>query len=254
MDKDTVIRNLCDAFETIKDSWETKKEAIIDCIVETEIYDGDLAMDMWLYILNKEGEHISSYDGVKYFYFGFSNDVEYCIGNVFKAFFHKYEEYELPIYMCKVLFEHIVPHIIKKDRLLEILFEKSHNMSYCTDIMGSGYPYSLEHYKNEFIPALIACIFLIDNPLVSQKIMNNMINNTNYLDWESIESVDYTYFSVGKLIRISKKYIQTVYKCKEDYNWNYKITKRVKDALLSCVDRIEYAKNRAECTIEIISL
>ena len=52
MDKDTVIRNLCDAFETIKDSWETKKDAIINCIVETELYDGDLAMDMWLYIFS----------------------------------------------------------------------------------------------------------------------------------------------------------------------------------------------------------
>lgn len=51
MDNSFIIQSLADAFETIKDSWATKRNAIIDCIVETEKYDGDLAMDMWLYIL-----------------------------------------------------------------------------------------------------------------------------------------------------------------------------------------------------------
>ena len=181
MENDIILQSLTESFEVIKDSWETKKEAIINCIVETEIYDGDLAMDMWLYILNKEGQNVDE-DGVRYVGFGYK--MEECIGNVFKAFFKKYEEYELPRLMCQVLFGHIVPHIIKKDKLLEILFEKSLNMGYCIEITDYSHISSISTklYKNEFIPALIACIFLIDNPIAAQKIMNYMINWDNSIN------------------------------------------------------------------------
>ena len=46
MDKEIIIRNLCDAFEVIKDSWETRKEAICRCITGMVKYDPDIAMDM----------------------------------------------------------------------------------------------------------------------------------------------------------------------------------------------------------------
>ena len=59
MENNIVLQSLIESFEVIKDSWETKKGAIIDCIVETENYDGSLSMDMWLYILNKEGENVN---------------------------------------------------------------------------------------------------------------------------------------------------------------------------------------------------
>ncbi len=252
MDNSFIIQSLTDAFETIKDSWATKRNAIIDCIVETEKYDGDLAMDMWLYILKKEGKYQSDYVRENV-YFGLDTKFKQCIGDVFKAFFEKYEEYESPRLMCKVLFDHIVPHIIKKDELLEILFERSDNMGYCTETFKSDYPFSQEPYKNEFIPALIACIFLIDNPLVSQKLLNYMINWSKCVIWENVNSND-SIVSVGKLVRLSKEYIQTVYNNIEDYDKEYRVTKRVKEALLSCVDKIEYAENRAECTIEILSL
>lgn len=35
---------------------------------------------------------------------------------------------------------------------------------------------------------------------------------------------------------------------------SYRITERVKDALLSCVGKIEYSGNRSEFTIEVLSL
>ena len=248
MDNNIVLQGLTESFEIIKDSWETKKEAIINCIVETEKYDGDLAMDMWLYILNKEGEHICK-DGSKFVFFGNNDKMEECIGNVFKAFFYKYEEYESPSLMCKVLFEHIVPHIIKKDKLLEILFDGSDNMGYCTEIFETLY--SNRQYKNEFIPALIGCIFLLDNPIVSLKIIDYMINCSNLCSWSYHKD---SAISVGKLIRISKEYIQSVYNNKEDFDKEYVITNRVKEALLSSLDKIEDAENRAEFTIEILSL
>lgn len=104
--------------------------------------------------------------------------------------------------MCKVLFDHIVPHIVLKDKLLELLLCSSRNMGYCTYIEDVEDPYNERQYKNEFIPALIACIFLLDNPLFSQKIMNHMIYSV-HLD-----------ITVGGLIRLSKKYIQAVYRNK----------------------------------------
>lgn len=256
MDNHLVIQSLTESFGIIKDSWATKRNAIIDCIVETEKYDGDLAMDMWLYILKKEGEYQSDYVGKNVF---FGSDIKFrqCIGDVFKAFFEKYEDSESPRLMCRVLFDHIVPHIVKKDELLEILFQRSDNMGYCTETFESDYPFRQEPYKNEFIPALIACIFLIDNPLVSQKLLNYMINWSYCVDWEKVnddKDVLYSPVTIGELIRISKEYIQAVYMNKEDFDVEYKVTNRVKEALLSCIDKIEYAENRAECTIEILSL
>ena len=51
MDNGIILQSLTDAFEVLKDSWATKKEALIHCIVETEVYDGEIAMSMWQYIL-----------------------------------------------------------------------------------------------------------------------------------------------------------------------------------------------------------
>lgn len=249
MENDIILQSLTESFEIIKDSWESKKETIINCIVETEQYDGGLAMDMWLYILNKEGEQVGE-DGVKYVYFGFDNKMEECIGDVFKAFVYKYEEFDSSRLRCKVFFDHIVPHIIKNDKLLEILFEKSAK-GYCTEISEGLYR---RIYKDPYIPALIACIYLMDNPVVSHKITNYMINWDNSINWEENDELEQYVVSIGGLIRFSKEYIHTVYRNKEDYNKEYVISNRVKEALLSSIEKIEYAKNRAECTIEILSL
>ena len=248
MDNHLVIQSLTESFGIIKDSWATKRNAIIDCIVETEKYDGDLAMDMWLYILEKEGEFIRD-DGMITVYL-YDTKMRDCIGDVFRAFYYKYEEYESPRLMCKVFFHHIIPYIIQKERILKILFECSHNMGYSDDI---GF-LSNNRYENKFIPALVACIFLIDNPKASQKIVEYMINWTNSILWGNIEDDNLGLISVGELIRISKEYIHEVLNNKDDFDVEYRITERVKDALLSCVDKIEYPGNRSEFTIEVLSL
>ena len=36
MNNEIILQSLTDSFEVLKDSWETKKESIIACIVETE--------------------------------------------------------------------------------------------------------------------------------------------------------------------------------------------------------------------------
>ena len=248
MDNHLVIHSLTESFGIIKDSWATKRNAIIDCIVETEKYDGDLAMDMWLYILKKEGECQSDQLG-KYVWFGLNEKFKQCIGDIFKAFYEEYEGYESPSLMCKVLFDQIVPHIIKKEELLEILFARSTNMGYFSEIYyTTSSSFSKESYKNEFIPALIACIFLVDNPLASQKLLNYMIEGSNGVKWEKVDSND-PFVSVGELVRLSKEYIHAVYNNKKCFDKEYRITKRVKEALLSCLENIDYAE-----TIEILSL
>ena len=51
MEKDLILQNLCDAFEVLKDSWDSKSDAICKCIGETSKYDMSTALDMWLYLL-----------------------------------------------------------------------------------------------------------------------------------------------------------------------------------------------------------
>lgn len=53
MNNEIILQSLKESFEILKDSWETRNEAIVNCIVETEAIDGDMAMDMWNYILEK---------------------------------------------------------------------------------------------------------------------------------------------------------------------------------------------------------
>ena len=248
MENEIIIKNLIESFEVLKDSWTTKRDAIIDCIVETEKYDGDLAMNMWLYILEKEGVFISD-DGTTTIFF-VDPKLKECIGDVFEAFYYKYEDYKSPRLMCKVLFHHITPYIIQNERILRIMFECSCNMGYC-DIYSF---FKKSRYENKYIPALVACIILIDNPKVSQKIVEFMINWTNSISWENIEDDNFGLIPVGELIRMSKEYIREVLNNKDDYDIEYKLTQRVKDALLSCADKIKYSKNKAEYTIEVLSL
>lgn len=249
MNNKVILQSFKESFEVLKDSWAAKKSAIIDCIVETEQYDGDLAMDMWLYILEKEGAYVRD-DGTK------TIDISYtkmkdCIGDVFSAFYYKYEEYESPRLMCKVLFRHIIPYIIKKEKFFYILFECSTNMGYC-DYIDLSY----NRYENNYIPALVACILLIDNPKISQGSVEYMINWTNKIIWENVEvdNDNMSFISVGELIRMSKEYIREVINNKDDFEFEYRVTERVKEALLSCVNKIDYPGNRAEFTIEVLSL
>ena len=65
MNKNFIIHSLTDAFEVLKDSWDTRKESICRCITGMVKQDSDIAMDMWLYIINSHRDLIQTEEGCK---------------------------------------------------------------------------------------------------------------------------------------------------------------------------------------------
>lgn len=118
MNKDIIIRNLCDAFEVIKDSWETRKEAICRCITGMVKYNPDIAMDMWLYIIYSHRASIHTEEGCKIYIDGSVCQSIYCdVGDgsyergtkpVYKSVFKNKELYSIlygeAFYSCDFIF------------------------------------------------------------------------------------------------------------------------------------------------------
>lgn len=223
MNNDIIIQSLTESFEILKDSWSTKKEAIINCIVETELYDGSLAMDMWLYILKKNEKLLDSEEQTK------------ClVYDVIKRFYNKHERYCNTELVCKVLIEHIAPHIIHKEDLIYEIFGNAYNAGYVDD--GA-----FAHFSN-YIPMLIACIFLQENAKIVSLLMKYLSQNKNMKD-----------VSIGKLLIDANGFIEVIQRYEEKFQRLYKVTPQVKDALLSSLDVIQDPEIKAECTIAILS-
>ena len=65
MEKDFIFQSLCNAFEVLKDSWDSKADAICKCIVQTSKYDMDTALEMWLYLLQSHKKDWKKYSGAE---------------------------------------------------------------------------------------------------------------------------------------------------------------------------------------------
>lgn len=219
MNNDIIIQSLTESFEVLKDSWSTKKEAITNCIVETEVYDGSLAMDMWLYVLKTNEQLLDSQEQ--------TNGLVY---DVLNRFYEKHERYSNTQYKCKAIIEHVATHIIHNENLLFEIFGNAYN---------AGYD---KNSWSDFIPILIACILLQGNARVVSLLMDYLSNNKRMKD-----------LSVGQLLIKANEYIESIQKHKEDFTQSYEVTPQVKEALLSSLDTIKEPEIRAECTIAIIS-
>ena len=222
MNNDIVIQSLTESFEVLKDSWSTKKEAITNCIVETEVYDGSLAMDMWLYVLKKNEELLNSEEQTKS-----------LVYDVIDRFYNKHERYCNIEYDCKVLIEHIAPHIIYNEDLIYEIFGNAHNAGY---VEVGAFTFS------NFIPMLIACIFLQENARIVSLLMNDLSQNKKMKD-----------VSIGKLLIEANRFIENIQQHEEKFQKLYKVTPQVKEALLSSLDVIKDPEIKAECTIAILS-
>ncbi len=214
---------MTEAFEIIKDSWATKKEAIINCIVETEKYDGSLSMDMWLYILrNNEGslKNIEKSEGLIY--------------DIFQCFCHKNEEYgSLDRFACRAIMNHIVPHLIKNEKLIDAIWGRTINAGYL-----------VEDNRDEYIPMCLASILLIGNPRVISVLIDSLAHNDNLVD-----------ISIGKLFLKADYFIrEEIQHNHEVFPKDYKVPLSIKNALMENIDKIENKKERAECTIAFLSL
>ena len=223
MNNEIILQSLTESFEVLKDSWETKKESIIACIVETEHYDGDLAMDMWLYILQENQESLKVID--------YSDSL---VHEVIRHFCERNEEYgSLDRYSCHAIMEHIAPHMIRKDNLIDYIFGKTINAGY-----------SIKHTGNEYIPMLIGVILLIGHAQVVRTLIESISQNNNLED-----------ISVGELFLKAKYYIREEIQHNLDiFGKKYTISNEVKMSLLDSLDIIKDKEMRAECTIAFLSL
>ena len=122
-----------------------KKEAIINCIVATEKYDGLLSMNMWLYILQKNEKLLKN-----------TEDSKGLVYDIFQCFCEKNEEYgSLGRFACRAIMNHMVPHLIKNEKLINTILGRTINAGYL-----------VENNRDEYIPMCLASILLTGNPQV----------------------------------------------------------------------------------------
>ena len=226
MNNDIIIQTMTESFEALKDSWKTKKEAIIKCIVETEACDGALAMDMWRYILKKN--EILLRDKKENVHF---------IDDVFLGFNMKYELNDLyTMNMCRTISKHIAPYIVDNNDLIRIIFG---------NLVNAGYSGINHHYENdpvEIIPACIACVFLQDCPQIVPVLIKSLAKNENMID-----------IRIGELILKANYYLDLIWK-KKDFGFDsYIITDNVKESILGCLDYINDREDRAEVALSFLS-
>ncbi len=226
MNNDIIIQTMTESFEVLKDSWETKKDSIIRCIVETEACDGSLAMDMWVYILsNNEKLLVDKNENVN-----FVDDVILGFRNKYKGVSNS------DIDFCDVILNHIAPHFVRNERLIKIVFGLLINAGY------SKKEYSHLSIPSELLPALIACLFLQDYPSSIPVIIKSLAQNKNMVD-----------ISVGKLILKSNYYIDGIENVWTWINRKFHISDQVKENLLNCLDLINDKEGRAEIALSLMA-
>lgn len=227
MDKKFILQNLTDAFDVLKDSWDTKKEAIINCIVETEQYDGSLSMDMWLYILQNHMPVINE------------DEAGCLVDDVFDRFVRRNEEYTFLHSICRVCLNHIVPHLILKDDLINAIFGKTCNAGFKFHYGESASELDEFHYNI----VCISCILLLGNKHSIEVLIKSLSQNlfTQCL-------------SMGKLLLKANECIEYIGRNEKELGKKYEISEEVKEALLNSLGFIEDKIERAECTVAFLSL
>lgn len=221
MDNSVILQSLTEAFEVLKDSWSTKNEAITNCIVETEIYDGLLAMDMWAYVLKENSKLLNTIE-----------DSKKLVDCVLHRFYRKYEKYDNSKYMCRAILIHVAPHIVRCELLIRMIFGETVNAGHIT---GTWF---------EYIPTVIAGMLLQDNKQAVKLLMNSLIHNNKLND-----------ISVGQLLIKANEYIEIIKNNLDEMDkTSYDVTSSVKNALLESLPIIKDKEIRAECTVAILSI
>lgn len=228
MNNEIILQSLTEAFEVLKDSWETKKEAIINCIVETEQYDGALAMDMWLYILQNHIPIITQ------------EGANSLIDDVLDRFLKKNEvnDFSSGENRCRAILNHVAPYLIKNEELIKAIYGNTYNAGY------KCYP-NLEWDDILTINSAVcvACILLLGNSHVVEVLIKSLAQNN--LMYE---------IPMGHLLLRANKYVE--YICRNDsiFDHKYSISPEVKETLIRSLGYIEDKTERAECTIAFLSL
>ena len=222
MNNDIIIQTMTESFEALKDSWDTKKESIIKCIVETEVYDGSLAMDMWAYVLGKNADTHNTKEANFMF-----------VDDIILSFNKKYYAFPTPEDLCRNIMSHIAPHIVKNENLIKLIFGSMYNAGY------TGKSYWLEGRPLEPLPACMACMFYQDYPQFVPILLKSLSSNKHMED-----------IRVGELILKANYYLDEM--CNR-LGYNYKVSDQVKENLYSCLDMIKDKNDRAEIALSLMA-
>ena len=141
---------LIESFEIIKDCGSSKRKALTRCISNMEEYDGDIAMNMWQYILQSNIEELHYDDS---FVSDLLREFRDKIKNSFESFWEG-------------ITIRLTPLIIKNDILLDIIFGQTKN---CGNIYETPY--------------CIAGIILNDRPDIVYRVID-LMNNNPYIEEE----------------------------------------------------------------------
>jgi hypothetical protein len=141
MNTEIFKQTLIESFETLKDSWVGNEDILATCVVEVSKYDSDLALDMWLYLLNANTNILlSSYKAPE-----ITTDIMYKwhsknsnSGNYF-------------LDECKTVNESFLPFIDRHEDILKMWFGNTINA-------GFG------GIHKEFSPIILACLLLSKSP------------------------------------------------------------------------------------------
>lgn len=223
MNNEIIKQTLVESFDILKDSWETKKDALIRCIVETEAYDGNIAMSMWQYILQKNQNKVTN-----------EEEAKHLISGVLKRFCDKYDGFYHHFSgrnEMRTMLEHVAPHLVHNVELIKLLFGNSYNAGY-----DSSYIYS------DKLPCLIASILLQGSPSIVYALFKSLANNKNMKD-----------ISIGMLLRDTSEFLEEV-SSNSDLNELYSVSQEVRELLINSLNLIKDAEDRADCTITLLSL
>ncbi len=220
MNKEIILQSLTESFEALKESWELNKESIVDCIFETEKYDGNVAMDMWLYILRNNSQQLKSKEAI-----------EDLIVKVLYKFRSEYERWAGDYYVVRAMLYHIVPYMINNHELMKIIFKETINAGIC------------DTYMDCCVPACIAGIFLFNKPESVKFLMNQLVNNEYLID-----------ISLGELMRKTCDCVKSVYDNIDEFKKKYKVTNQIKEILLNFINTMTNKEDRAKCTIAFLSI
>lgn len=225
MSNEVIIQNLTEAFEVLKDSWDYKKDAIINCIVETERYDGALSMDMWLYVL-KSHMPIETQE-----------DANTLVKDVLERFFKKNEAHDFSSgeNRCRAFLNHVVPHLINNDELIRCIFKYTYNAAY-------EYNPEWDNLLNQNIAICIGCMILEGNKHTMEVLIESLSQNALLCE-----------ISMGWLLLKANKYIEYICRNEDEFGKKYTVSDEVKNALLRSLDYIKDKSERAECTIAFLS-
>ena len=207
---------------------------LIQCVIDMEEYDTDLAMEMWSNILSKY------IDSLCYKYV-----VEDVVCRVFSSINEKYNKYDNVDYICEVMMQHVVPFFEKNYYLVDIIYGKTLNAGY----IG---------YNQKFTPICLACFIIDDKPDLVYRIMgllnkNKMMSSQICSYFEEDAEKD---FNIGKFLTATYEYVwwMLLSNTKKEFFSKYSISKSMKECLVESIKLISKKKERAECAIPIIAI